>query len=293
MTFSPTVVIPAFRRIEASRRALASLKRAGSGPVVFVDDEGLAGGESLSAEFPQIEVIRTEHPVWWTGGIVLGVERALARGDAWILFFNQDVTAAPDYFEKLGAAAARFPGALVGSAVLYAQDPGRVWSAGGEIEWWGRGIRGLHHGEPLAALPREPFEAGWLFGMGTLVPAGVFGKIGLPDARRFPMSWADADFSLRARKAGIRVLVEPSAHLFHEVGAYDPFASGPPSARQYVQWLRDPKHNLSLSAHAELWRRHGPRGLWPLSLALRVVVLLLNFVRLWMKFPKKGNERDA
>jgi len=285
VTFSPTVVIPAFQRIEASRRALASLRIAGATRILFVDDEGTAGGDALKAEFPEIDVIRTDRPVWWTGGIVLGVERALSRGDSWILFFNQDVTAAPDYFEKLGAAAARFPGALVGSAVLYAQDPGRVWSAGGGIEWWGRGIRGLHHGEALAALPAEPFEAGWLFGMGTLVPAEVFGRIGLPDAGRFPMSWGDADFSLRARKAGIRVLVEPRARLFHEVGAYDPFASGAPSARRYVEWLRDEKHNLSLSAHAELWKRHGPRGLWPLSLALRVAVLLANYVRIRLLFP--------
>jgi GT2 family glycosyltransferase len=286
VTISPTVVIPAFRRIEASRRALASLRTAGASRILFVDDGGSAGGEGLKAEFPEIEVIRTDRPVWWTGGIVLGVERALSRGDSWILFFNQDVTAAPDYFEKLGEAAARFPGALIGSAVLYAQEPERVWSAGGAIEWWGRGIRGLYHGEPAAALPAEPFEADWLFGMGTLVPAAVFAKIGLPDGVRFPLSWGDADFSLRAREAGLHLLVEPKARLFHEVGAYDPFASGPPSARQYVEWMRDEKHNLSLSAHAELWKRHGPKFLWPLSLALRIGILLLNYFRIKMLFSK-------
>ena len=85
MTFSPTVVIPAFRRIEASRRALASLRAAGAARILFVDDEGSAGGEALKAEFPEIEVIRTDRPVWWTGGIVLGVERrfpAATRGSS-------------------------------------------------------------------------------------------------------------------------------------------------------------------------------------------------------------------
>ncbi len=51
-------------------------------------------------------------------------------------------------------------------------------------------------------------------------------------------------------------------------------------------WL-DPKHNLSLSAHAEIWKRHGPRLLWPLSLALRFGFLLLNFMRIRIKFPRE------
>jgi hypothetical protein len=50
--------------------------------------------------------------------------------------------------------------------------------------------------------------------------------------------------------------------------------------------MKDRKHNLSLSAHAEIWRRHGPKILWPLSLALRVGFLLLNFIRIRLLFPR-------
>ncbi|MCM3878064.1 MAG: hypothetical protein NEA02_16815, partial [Thermoanaerobaculia bacterium] len=67
---------------------------------------------------------------------------------------------------------------------------------------------------------------------------------------------------------------------FHEVGDYDARIAGAPTARQYAGWMADDKHNLSLSAHAEIWRRHGPRLLWPLSLALRVAFLLVNFLRI-------------
>ena len=143
----------------------------------------------------------------------------------------------------------------------------------------------LHHGAPAASLPEEPFPADWLFGMGTYVPVEVFDRIGLPDAQRFPMAWGDLDFSLRAKRAGIPVLVDPAARLFHEVGDYDARVAGAPSARQYAGWLADDKHNLSLSAHAEIWRRHGPRLLWPLSLALRIGFLLVNFIRIRLLFP--------
>ena len=104
------------------------------------------------------------------------------------------------------------------------------------------------------------------------------------------MSWGDLDFSLRAKRAGIPVLVAPKAVLFHEVGGYDARVAGAPSARQYAAWLADSKHNLSLSAHAEIWRRHGPRGLWPLSYALRVAFLLVNYLRIRILFPGEGND---
>ena len=257
-----------------------------------MDDDGSAGGSALSDEFPGLDVIRTAAPVWWTGAIVLGIQRARAVGEEAVLFFNQDVTCAKDYFERLGAAAEARPGALVGSAVMYAQEPGRVWSAGGSVEWWGRGIRVLKHGDPVSSLPKEPFPADWLFGMGTFVPCAVFDRIGLPDAARFPMAWADLDFSLRAKRAGIPVLVAPAARLFHEVGDYDARVAGAPTALQYAGWMADDKHNLSLSAHAEVWRRHGPRLLWPLSLVLRTAFLMLNFFRIKALFPSSPSKKS-
>ncbi|MGZ5381628.1 MAG: glycosyltransferase family 2 protein [Thermoanaerobaculia bacterium] len=285
--------MPAFRRVEASRRAIASLRAAGAERIVFVDDEGTAEGGALADEFPGLDVIRTEKPAWWTGAIVLGIERARAGGEGAVLFFNQDVTCAPDYFARLVATVEKNPGALVGSAILYAQEPGRVWSAGGSVEWWGRGIRVLRHGAPVSSLPTEPFPADWLFGMGTFVPCAVFDRIGLPDAARFPMAWGDLDFSLRAKQAGIPVLVDPAARLFHEVGEYDARVAGAPSARQYAGWLKDPMHNLSLSAHAEIWKRHGPWLLWPLSLAMRAAFLMVNFLRIRVLFPSSPSKKSS
>ena len=287
------MIVPAFRRAEASRRALASLVAAGAGRILYVDDEGQADGAAVAREFPAVDVVRTEAPVWWTGAIALGARAALEGGSEAVLFFNQDVTCAPDYFEKLLACAAAHPGALVGSAVMYAQEPSRVWSAGGAVEWWGRGIRVLYHGKPASDLPVEPYKADWLFGMGMYVPTEVFDRIGLPDAERFPMSWGDLDFSLRAKKAGIPVLVAPEARLFHEVGDYDARVAGAPGAREYAARLLDPKHNLSLSAHAEIWKRHGPRFLWPLSLTLRFAVLTLNFLRIKLLFPSSPSKKSS
>lgn len=281
----PAVVVPAFRRLESTRRALKSLVDAGAGRIVLVDDEGRGHGDELLREFPAVELLRTETPVYWTGAIRLGVEHALATGARSVLFFNQDVTVPPGYFQRLSETTERFPGSLIGSAVVYAQREGVVWSAGARMEWLGRGFRILHHGDSVERLPGEPFPVDWLFGMGTYVPAGVFERIGLPDADRFPMAWGDADFALRARGAGVPILVDPGLRLSHEVGRYDARVAPAPTFAEYVSWLKSPIHNISLSAQREVWRRHGPRGLWRLSFALRVLFLLVNFVRIRLLFP--------
>ncbi|MFN7990456.1 MAG: glycosyltransferase [Thermoanaerobaculia bacterium] len=284
----PTVVVPAYGRPESTRRALRSLVDAGATAILLVDDAGRGHGDVLGAEFPGVEVLRTETSVYWTGAIRLGIEHALARGARSVLLFNQDVTVAPGYFERLSATSARFPGAVIGSAVVYAQREGLVWAAGVRMEWFGRGFRVLHHGTGADDLPAEPFSVDWLFGMGTCVPAGVFGKIGLPDADRFPMAWGDADFTLRASGAGIPVLLDPRLRLAHEVGPYDARVAPAPRFSEYVSWLGSRHHNISLSAQREVWRRHGPRGLWPLSLALRFAFLLVNFVRIRLLYPDGG-----
>ena len=289
----PTVLLPAYRRPESTRRCLQSLREAGAPPVILVDDEGTAGATEiaeLARDYPGLDVVVTEEAAWWTGAVTLAARRALAGGAERVLFFNQDVTAPPGYFEALLEASEGAPEAIVGSAVLYRHDPSTVWSAGGRVEWWGRGPKVLYHGAPVASLPAGPFEVEWLFGMGTLVPAAVFERVGFPDGERFPMAWGDFDFSLRARRAGVRLLVEPRARLVHDVGGYDARVSGAPTAREWVSQLRDPRHNLSLAAQAEVWRRHGPPFAWPAALAAHVAFLAANFVRMRVLFPRARRE---
>ena len=280
-------VVPAFGRPEATGRALRSLFDDGARNVLLVDDEGRGHGEEMAAEVPDARVARTEAPVFWTGAIRLGVEHALREGATGVVFFNQDVTVERGFLARLEEAARRTPGAIVGCAVVYGHEREMVWSAGARMEWIGRGFRVLFHGRPVTELPAAPFLVDWTHGMGTYVPAEVFGRIGLPDAERFPMAWGDADFGLRARKAGIAVLVDPGLRLVHEVGDYDPRVAGAPGLREYLSWLGSDRHYLSLSAHAEFWRRHAPRGLRPLSYLLRVGFLLVNYVRIRTLFGRR------
>jgi GT2 family glycosyltransferase len=48
-------------------------------------------------------------------------------------------------------------------------------------------------------------------GRGVLIPISAFLKIGLYDAKKFPHYTADADFSLRARQAGYKLVISPDS----------------------------------------------------------------------------------
>lgn len=66
----------------------------------------------------------------------------------------------------------------------------------------------------LAKL-RRPLAVDWISGSGIMIQKGVIDKIGLFDERFFAY-WEDADFCLRAKKAGFKVVLVPEAKIFHQ-----------------------------------------------------------------------------
>jgi hypothetical protein len=60
----------------------------------------------------------------------------------------------------------------------------------------------------------SPYGTEYLSGCGMLIKKDVFKKIGLFDERFF-LYYEDADFSVRAKKAGFDLVVVPAAHLKH------------------------------------------------------------------------------
>jgi GT2 family glycosyltransferase len=114
---------------------------------------------------------------------------------------NDDVEFDSDYLSSMERHALANPGSLIGSLAVYGEDPGRVFWCGEAASY--RQCR-------YDYVPREslmgcvPAEA--LPGRGMLIPTEVFKQIGLFDEKAFPQYAADFDFSLRARKAGYKLL---------------------------------------------------------------------------------------
>jgi GT2 family glycosyltransferase len=186
----------------------------------IVVDNGSTDGsvESLSAR-RDAELIALPHNLRFAGGNNAGLERALAGGAEAIALLNNDTEADAALFERLLLALEQDAGAgVVGPLIYYGPPSDRIWYAGGicrpGIGWTRhRGIGGRDHGQYRAVEP-----TGYVTGCCLLARREVWEKVGLLDDEYYIYA-EDADWCLRARAAGYRLLFVPTARLWHKVSA--------------------------------------------------------------------------
>jgi len=199
---------------------LASLARVTYPSVsVLVVDNGSSDGsqEAIRRRYPEVALLETGSNLRFAGGNNAGIRFALDRGADQIVLLNNDTTVDPEFITAMSAALESSPGAgIVAPKILYSADPGIVWYAGGEISFWTgtmrhRGIRRRDDGRF-----DRPCETDYATGCCLMATRSAVETIGLLDESYFMYS-EDADWSLRARRAGFRVLYEPRARVWHKV----------------------------------------------------------------------------
>jgi GT2 family glycosyltransferase len=207
------VVTPVHNGIEHTVKFLASLEAQDwPGLRVIIVDDGSTDGTArrIDAEFPKTVVLTGDGNLWWSGATNLGVEHALKNGADYVLTVNNDVEIDPQAVSRLVAEAQGRGGqALVGSVIYDEADRSRVWYAGGTFNPALGELAHIRRVEPVAAMKSE-----WLTGMGVLVPAAAYSKVGFYDSKRFPQYFGDADFSLRAGRAGYDLVVATGSQIF-------------------------------------------------------------------------------
>ena len=165
------------------------------------------------------ELIRSERNLGFTGGVNLGLKRALERGPDSVLLLNNDATVAPECVATLVAALEARPDVgLAGPRIVWRDRPDRIWSAGMSVAWPSATLH-AHRDEPLDSLGRHGrLDAVCLVqGLSAcvlLVKRAVLEEVGLLDDRYFAY-YEDFDLCLRARRAGYRSLYVGTAHAAH------------------------------------------------------------------------------
>lgn len=210
---------------------------------VLVVDNGSTDGsvEALRAASPAAEILALSENRRFAGGNNAGLERALAAGADAVMLLNNDTEADPGLYERLVLALEQDPRAGAAAPLIYFAPPSdRIWYAGGRcVPALGlaahRGLRTRDRGQHRAVEP-----TGYLTGCCLLATREAWERVGMLD-ERYVIYAEDADWSLRARAAGYRLLFVPTARLWHKVSS----SAGEASAWKIYQRLRA---NLTLFA---------------------------------------------
>jgi len=199
---------------------LASLSQLNCPVVRIVVDNGSTDGSvsSIRKEFPSVIVIEIPQNLGYTGGNNVGLERALAEGVDYVLLLNNDTKVAPDLVRLLVDAAEKDPSVgIAGPTIYYYDDPETIWSAGGAIDW-DRGstsMVGLNERDE-GQFSIASREVNFVTGCAMLVKRSVLEKVGLLDDRFFAY-YEDAEWCVRARRAGFKIVHVPTAKVWHKI----------------------------------------------------------------------------
>ncbi len=214
MKQSPNIslVILNYNGREVLEKCLASVFRVDypSFSVIVVDNNSADGSlEAAKTKFSKAVFIKNEQNRGFASGNNIGIRFSLERGADYVLLLNNDTEVASDFLTSLVAVSEENKKVGILSPVIFKGNSKKVWFSGGKIDWFRmktRHIRELGGG--------KAYLSDFITGCAMLVKKEVFKKIGLLDEDFF-LYWEDADFSVRARKAGFECMVVPASKINH------------------------------------------------------------------------------
>lgn len=210
------VVVLNWHGREDTLACVASLLAGESDIRVLVVDNGSFDGtlEALGGH-ARVQPLQLPRNTGFSGGMNRGIEWALGAGADTVTILNNDTVVPPGAMARLASAATG--NVAVSPTVVYRDDSGRVWFAGGTLDT----AEGYPYHTPdhaLAACIDGVRETELLAGCCITASATTWRTAGLFDERFF-LNFEDSEWSVRARGRGIRLLVACDEKIEHAVSA--------------------------------------------------------------------------
>lgn len=189
--------------------------------VIVVDNASEDGTvEATAARFgARVTVLSNPSNLGYAAGNNAGIRRALDDGADFVLLLNNDTIVDAACVGELARALAATPGAGIAGAKTYYFTPrDRIWFAGGEVSLWRGTARHIGIRETDRGQYDTARDVAYVSGCALMARREVFETVGLLDAS-YRAYFEDADFCMRAARAGFRIRYVPSAKVWHRISA--------------------------------------------------------------------------
>lgn len=192
---------------EETLRSFAKVNKRNLELSLIVVNNGCTEPDSLKLpkRFPKVKFLSSDRNLGFAGGNNIGIRHALKNKADYLLLINNDATIeSKDFFTEL----LKTEGDIVSPKVEYLQDGKKVYDYGGKVDYlFGRNY---HLNKKCDA------KADYYSGVCLLIKSAVFNILkGLDD--HYFLYYEDADFCLRAAKAGFKLNYCPKVKIFHHL----------------------------------------------------------------------------
>jgi len=188
------------------------------------------------ASLKAIVIDNNQHNRGFAKAANLGIRRALRQPASRILLVNQDAVVPPNFLKLM----AQNQADIVAPVIKFKRHGRWVKDFGGLVDFnWGT----------TSHMENKPTQApDYVSGCAMLIKSRVFPKIGLFDEQFF-LYFEDVDFCLRAKRAGLKVAVEPQVTVVHPLAEsrqkgwwkrYHHFRSHWLFVNKYLRWWQRP-----------------------------------------------------
>ncbi len=211
---------------------------------ILVVDNGSTDGtvDAITIQYPAVELLVNAQNLGFQGGFNAGIRYAYQHGAEFVLVMNNDTIVQPDMLNELMAYAGLPNVGMLSPKIYYFAEPNRIWSVGGDchpitLEITHKGDNQIDIGQWEDVIERD-----FLVGCAMLITRRMLEEVGMFDTGFHPIYYEDTDVCVRARRAGLRLLLVPSAKMWHKVSASGGGSGSPRErylmARHSVRYFR-------------------------------------------------------
>lgn len=213
------VVVPNWNGEYSLRSCLDSLlKQSANCAVVVVDNNSSDGSVDLvKKKYAEVLLVQHTKNLGFAGGVNSGIKKAIELGCDAVALLNNDAVADSKWLASLIDIMKKNKKAGIVTGKLMADGSGKFDSTSENYTVWGlpfprgRGVKDIGQHDK-----QEEVFAG--SGGASLYRVSMLKEIGLFDEDFFAY-YEDVDISFRAQLAGWKVVYEPSAVAYHQIGA--------------------------------------------------------------------------